>query len=62
MGKRAAHLRHVYDLTPPPAEQHLLLGGVAGAVAVYDVRGRADVDRLVDLVLERALSRPGCPA
>jgi hypothetical protein len=38
------------------------LKDVAGAVAVYDVRGRADVDRLADLVLERALSRPGRPA
>ncbi len=47
----------VYDPTPPaPAEQQALLRGVAEAVAVYDVRGRADVDRLADLVLERALS------
>lgn len=53
----------VYDQTPPPpAEQQGLLRAVAGAVDVYDVRGRADVDRLADLVLERALSsRAGYP-
>ena len=34
---------------------------VAASVAVYDVRGRAGVDRLAGLVLERALSRPGRP-
>jgi HprK-related kinase B len=49
----------VYDVTPPPpAEQQRALGAVADAVAVYEVRGRADVDRLADLVLERSLSRP----
>lgn len=53
----------VYDLRPSPAaQQQQLLRDVAAAVAVYDVRGRADVDRLADLVLERALSRPGRPA
>jgi HprK-related kinase B len=53
----------VYDLAPPPAAaQHELLRGIAQTVDVYDVRGRADVDRLADLVLERALSRPGRPA
>jgi HprK-related kinase B len=53
----------VYDRTPPPAaEQHAVLTTVAETVAVYDVRGRADVDRLAALVLERALSRPGRPA
>lgn len=64
-GDRAAALEPllktagVYDLAPrSPAEQHLVLRGVADGVAVYDVRGRADVDRLADLVLERALSRP----
>ena len=53
----------VYDQTPPPsAEQQRLLRAVADAVAVYDVRGRADVDRLADLVLERALgSRAAYP-
>lgn len=67
-GDRAAALEPliktagVYDPTPPlAAEQHLLLRAVAAAVAVYDVRGRADVDRLAGLVLERALSRPGRP-
>jgi len=36
--------------------------GIADTVAVYDVRGQADVDRLADLVLERTLTRPGRPA
>ncbi|HKX19681.1 MAG TPA: hypothetical protein VJT33_16895 [bacterium] len=49
----------VYDQTPPPpAEQQGLLRAVADTVAVYDVRGRADVDRLAGRVLERALSSP----
>lgn len=68
-GDRAAALEPllktagVYDPTPPSATaQHLLLRGIADTVAVYDVRGRADVDRLADLVLERTLSRPGRPA
>jgi HprK-related kinase B len=53
----------VYDPAPPQAaKQQQLLRGIADAVAVYDVRGRADVDRLADLVLERALSKPGRPA
>jgi HprK-related kinase B len=63
-GDRAAALEPLlktagaYDLRPPSAaEQHVLLRRVADVVAVYDVRGRADVDRLADLVLERALSR-----
>ena len=48
----------VYDVSPPPAaEQQRALRAVAGALAVYDVRGWADVDRLADLVLERSLSR-----
>jgi HprK-related kinase B len=62
-GDRAATLEPllksagVYDLAPPAAEeQHRLLRGIADAVVVYDVRGRADVDRLADLVLERALT------
>jgi hypothetical protein len=53
----------VYDQAPsPPAAQNELLRGIAETVDVYDVRGRADVDRLADLVFERALSRPGRPA
>jgi HprK-related kinase B len=53
----------VYDLTPAPAaERQLRLREIASAVPVYDVRGRADVERLADLVLERAISRPGRPA
>jgi HprK-related kinase B len=68
-GDRAAALEPLlksagaYDLRPPSAVESIrCLRSIAGAVAVYDVRGRADVDRLADLVLERALTRPGRPA
>ncbi len=49
----------VYDPTPPPAaERQLVLDGVARALSVYEVQGRADVARLADLVLEGPLSQP----
>jgi HprK-related kinase B len=49
----------VYDVSPPPpADQQRTLRAVADVLPVYEVRGRADVDRLADLVLERSLSRP----